>query len=129
MMTEEKEMEPTISPLASISTSYLLLRLSSGMAAFRFRCRQAISTKMMALSTTSPTATARPPRVMMLMASPKTGNIIIPNRTDRGMEISVMMAVRRFSSVRKMTIMTTAPAMSRVSVPLSRDISMKSAWR
>ena len=66
---------------------------------------------------------------MILIASPKTGNIIIPNRTDRGMEISVIIAVRRFSRVRKITIMTTAPAMSSVSVPFSRDISMKSAWR
>ena len=122
-------MEETISPFASMSTSKRLRRCSGGRAALRVRLRQATSTNTMALSTTSPTATARPPRVMMLTASPKVGNKAMPRMTERGMVMSVMIAVRRFSSVSTITSITTIPAMMSVSLPFSRERLMKSAWR
>ena len=129
MIADDAPMAPRISSFAAISTAYFDLRSCGGSAAFRESLRQAISTKIIALSTTSPTATARPPSVMMFTAMPNAGNSIIANRTDSGIAASVTSAVRTFSSVRKMTSMTTMPAVTSVSAPLARDISMKSDWR
>ena len=122
-------MEETISPFASSSTANLLRRCSGGRAALRVRLRQATSTNTMALSTTSPTATARPPSVMMFTASPKSGKQAMPSSTESGMVMRVMIAVRRFSRVSTITSITTIPAMMRVSLPFSSERLMKSAWR
>src|SRR5439155_1580822 len=54
------------------------------------------STSTIASSTSSPTATARPPSVMVLTVRPKAWNTSAVMRIDSGMAVRVMTLVRTF---------------------------------
>ena len=58
------------------------------------------STSTMASSTSSPTAIAMPPSVIVLMVMLKALKTIAVTRTDKGMAVSVMKLVRRFQRKR-----------------------------
>ena len=66
---------------------------------------------------------------MMLIAKSNIGKNRNAKSIESGIAASVMSAVRTFSNVRKMTSMTTIPAVSSVSAPLASESSMKSDWR
>ena len=81
----------------------------------------------MASSTTRPTATARPPRVMMLMVRPARPMMVRAVKIDSGMLTAATSVERRLSRNRKM-VRTAKKAPSRPSrTRPSRDSLMKSA--
>ena len=77
------------------------------------------STSTMASSTTSPIATARPPRIMPLIVTPHSKRTVAAATIDSGSAVRLMIArrgERRNATRIKMT--STAPiAMSRASSP------------
>jgi len=84
---------------------------------------------MIALSTTSPTATASPPSVMMLMPRPSAGKQSRPAATESGIASSVISVVRTRSSVRPSTSTTMIAASRTMRPPLLIESRMKSACR
>ena len=83
----------------------------------------------MASSTTEPIATTRPPRVMVLISSPKARISIRPITSDRGMALRVITAVRQF--IRNSTITTDTIRMPSIKEVLTFliAVSMKLACR
>ena len=62
------------------------------------------SISTVASSTRMPTASARPPRVMMLMVSPRALSMRMLTRIDSGMEMAIMSVLFQFP--RKIRIIT-----------------------
>ena len=82
------------------------------------------STSTIASSTSSPIATASPPSVIVLIDIPshvKTSPVIT---IERGMAVSVMKVVRKFSRKRKSTMTTSTPPSRRASTTLRMLKSM-----
>src|SRR5437899_2739099 len=68
------------------------------------RLRQMSSISTVASSTRMPTASARPPKVMMLIVSPKAPRAMTLTRMDKGMEMAMISVLFQFP--RKSRIMT-----------------------
>jgi hypothetical protein len=68
-----------------------------------------------ALSTSTPTASARPPSVMMLMVSPSAPSTMTAPRIDSGIEMAMMIVLRQLP--RKIRIID---AVSAVAISASR---------
>ena len=106
----------------------LSLSLSGSVARSRRR-RLMTSVKMMAASTMSPAATAKPPRVITSMPIPKIGKRMSPARIENGRVARTIRMVLNSRSVTRRTIATTmAASIATLPAPLM-DFSMKSAWR
>ena len=87
------------------------------------------STPIMASSTTTPSATASPPRVMVLMVQPTASTTITAASSARGMETKVTATLRRSRRNRNSTsVMSTAPSSTSRRMPASA-FSMKFAGR
>ena len=91
--------------------------------------RRKISVKMIALSTMSPTATARPPSVMMLTPRPRCGKRMSPAPMLTGMVRSTIRSARKLISVRPSTTTTISAASRTMLRPLEMERLMKSDWR
>ncbi len=109
------------------ATSRVPVRTASPIGSPRPRCRKMFSRTTMASSTTRPTATARAPRVMMLMVRPARPMMVRAVRIDSGMLTAATSVERRLSRNRKM-VRTANRAPSRPSrTRPSRDSLMKFA--
>ncbi len=87
------------------------------------------STSMIASSTTTPIATAKPPSVIVLMETPNASSTSIAASNESGIETNEMNAVRRSRRKRNSTIPTKiAPSTSECST-LCSACSMKVAGR
>ena len=87
------------------------------------------STSMIASSTTTPMATAKPPRVIVFSATPKARNTITAASNESGIDKNEMNAVRGLRKKSKSTITTnTAPMASELPMWPSA-ISIKFAGR
>ena len=107
------------------ATSRAAARISArGFARTR---RRKISVKMM--STMSPTATARPPSVMMLTPSPSAGKRSSPAPMLTGIVRRTVRSARRLMSVRPRTRTTISTASQTIDRPFAIDRLMKSDWR
>ena len=91
--------------------------------------RRKISVKMIALSTMSPTATARPPSVMMLTPRPRCGKRRSPAPMLTGIVRSTMRSARKLISVRPSTTTTISAASRTMLRPLEMERLMKSDCR
>ena len=87
------------------------------------------STSMMASSTNSPMAIARPPRLMLLMVKPNQFMVTTAATSESGIASKVMVAARKFIRNSATTITTRMAPSRNALVRLSSDRSMKSAWR
>ena len=63
-----------------------------------------------ASSTRMPTASARPPSVMMFSVSPISDNIVIEPRTDSGIDIAMMSVERQLPRNNKIITLVNAAA-------------------
>ncbi len=70
-------------------------RMASSTSAPSSRCELMFSMVTVASSTRMPTASARPPRVMMLMVSPSAARQAMEARMDSGMEMKMMRVLRQ----------------------------------
>ncbi len=77
------------------------------------------STSTMASSTSSPMATARPPRVIVLIDNPKPAKIIAVITSDSGIAVSVINVVRKFIRKINKSTTTNTPPSARASITLS----------
>ena len=59
------------------------------------RLRLIFSISTVASSTRIPTASARPPSVMMLIVSPSALSVMIEHRIDRGIDMAIMIVLRQ----------------------------------
>ena len=84
---------------------------------------------MIASSTSSPIAMARPPRLMLLMVRPKRSIAMTAATSESGSASSVMTAARTFIRNTTTTTITSAGAFEKAVNRLSSDCSMKSACR
>ena len=119
------ELRISVEPLNTTS------RIGSGFGDSRFRRnrRNTFSTSMIASSTTSPMAMARPPIVMELRLTPNHFNTITPANSDVGIARKLMNDARKF--IRKMNRITVTmmPPSKSAFFKLRIEPSMKSAWR
>ncbi len=118
-----------ISLLAWNTTRSTGARSPAGRAAFSRRRRNTFSTSMMASSTSSPMATARPPSVITLIVRPSADSTRKATARLSGSAVRVMSVVR--TSIRNSTsTITMKIAASRSTLTrLSTERWMKSAWR
>src|SRR5215471_6376566 len=101
----------------------------SGRRLFSRSRRAAFSTPITASSTTSPSAIARPPRVIVLSVTPKCCKTATAARSDSGMAEQQMAAVRRSNRNKNRMITTNMPPMRSAELKLSIAVLMKSAGR
>ena len=87
------------------------------------------STSTMASSTSSPTATAMPPRVMVFTVTPNARKISSVAMIDSGMAVRVMTLVRTLARNRNSTRNTQMVPSRMASMTLSTAVRMKSACR
>ena len=91
--------------------------------------RNTFSTPTIASSTSSPMATAIPPRVIVLIDSPIKSNTMNVVSSDSGIAVSVMIVVRKFRR-NNARIITTRIAPSRnAATTFSLAFSIKCDWR
>ena len=85
------------------------------------RCQLMFSIVTVASSTRMPTASARPPNVMMLKVSPSAHRVAIEPNTDRGIEVAMMKVERRLPRNRRIIRLVRVAAMtpSRITPPMA----------
>ncbi len=121
----------TTAPRTSVDASRITSITGRGasMAAFSRRRRQMFSTSTIASSTTSPTAMARPPRIIPLSVTPRRSSTETAASIESGMAvrlISASLPERRNAS--RITMTSTAPrAMARPTETI--EVRTKSACR
>ena len=101
----------------------------TALAIVKSRRRQIASVRMMAASTISPAATAKPPSVITLTPRPSGGNSSTATGIVSAIEASTTRTVRTRKSVSTRTTTTTITASRTTRAPPSMDVPMKSAWR
>ena len=101
--------------------------MNPGAVAFSRSRRTTFSTSIIASSTSSPIAMARPPRLMVLSVRPKRSIAMTAATSDNGSASSVMTAARTFIRNTTTTRMTRAAPSTNAVKRLSSDCSMKSA--
>ena len=101
-------------------------------AAFRWFSRNLLytfSTSTIASSTKEPMAMARPPRLMVLIVSPKACNTRIATNRDKGRATSEMIVVRTFIKKKKRTIITKTDPSNKAFWILLIELSINRDWR
>ena len=124
-----KTMALRISLLASYTTK--IADLGFPAALFSFRRRKIFSTSTMASSTSSPIATAIPPKVITLIESCapvtwlSTRNTSVVMTSDSGIAVRVMKVVRKFIKNRNRMMSTSTAPMTSASPTLKMPRSIK----
>src|SRR5271155_249742 len=77
----------SVATSAGTAISRAPFRMASSTGSPFSRCVLMLSIATVASSTRMPTASARPPRVMMLIVSPSNDSAMIEHRTESGIEI------------------------------------------
>ena len=129
MMTVANTTELRISLLAANVTAIIGRRSDSGSAAFSRMRRNTFSTSMIASSTSSPIATARPPSVITLIDMPAAHSTTSATPRLSGSAVSVISVVRTSSKNSIRMIATKIAASRSTSSRLLTDSWMKSACR
>ena len=80
---------------AGTAISWAPFRIAASTSSPRSRCQLMFSMVTVASSTRMPTASASPPRVMMLMVSPSADRQMMEARIDSGMETAMMSVLRQ----------------------------------
>ena len=96
---------------------------------FSFKRRNTFSTSTTASSTSSPSAIAKPPSVMVLMVNPRYLKIRMVVNNDSGMATNEITVVRLFIKNSASTTTTIKAPSRSAKVTLSMELSIKSAWR
>ena len=76
------------------------------------RCQLMFSMVTVASSTKMPTASAKPPKVMMLRVSPRAANPMMAPMMDKGMDTAMMMVERQLPRKRKIIKLVKAAAIA-----------------
>ena len=100
-------------------------RCSMGRARFSRRRLYTFSTSTMASSTSEPMAMAKPPRLIVLMVSPKALSVRMAATKASGMVTSEMSVVRTFIRKMKSTMTTKMAPSMRALFTLSMELLMK----
>ncbi len=100
--------------VAGCTTCEALPRMAASISSPFSRCRLMFSIFTVASSTRMPTARARPPRVMMLMVSPRADSAAMAARIDSGIEMVIISVERQL------------PRNSRIITPV-RDAAMRAS--
>ena len=97
------------------------VRIASSTSRPCSRCMLMFSIVTVASSTRMPTASARPPRVMMLMVSPSADRQMIEARMDSGMEMAMISVLRQLPRNSRIMSAVRAAAMtaSRTTPPIA----------
>ena len=102
---------------------------SRGRARFSRRWRNTFSTSTIASSTSEPMAIAMPPRLIVLMVSPKRWSVSSETMSERGMVTSEITVVRTFMRKSRSTMTTKMPPSKSAFFTLSMALLMKRSWR
>ena len=129
MMNVAFRMEVRISEEAWKTTSKALFCSLAGSKRFCLNRLYTFSTSMMASSTKEPTAMAIPPKLIVLIFSPKSLRAMTVANSDIGMANSEIRVVRKLPRNRNRTMTTRMLPSSRARSTLLIEVWMKSACR
>ena len=122
-ITVPKTIELRISTLAWKTTTRGCFGVS--LCRLSFSRRKMFSTSTIASSTNSPMATASPPKVIVLIERPSALNTNPVVTIERGIAVSVMKVVRKFSRNKNSITTTSRPPSRSASTTLATARSMK----